>query len=57
MSHLMFRYIETNGEGATIRPWVWISWLFIGPVVGTMAIQWYVFINVSPIKSFHCATL
>ena len=52
----MLRYIETNGEGATVRPWVWISWLFIGPVVGTMAIQWYVFINVSPMKPSHCAT-
>ena len=52
----MFRYIETNGEGATVRPWVWISWLFIGPVVGTMAIQWYVFINVSPINPSYCAT-
>jgi hypothetical protein len=47
---LCFRYIETDGEGATVRPWVWISGLFIGPVIGTMAIQWYIFINVSPIK-------
>lgn len=56
MSHLILRYIENHGEGATVRPWVWISGLFIGPVVGTMAIQWYIFINVSPTKPSHCTT-
>ncbi|KAF5389182.1 hypothetical protein D9757_003439 [Collybiopsis confluens] len=24
-------YLENNGEGATIRPWVWVSGLFLGP--------------------------
>ena len=56
ISDLMLRYIENNGKDATIRPWVWISFLFIGPVVGTMAIQWYIFINVSPIKPSYCVT-
>ncbi|KAH7914592.1 hypothetical protein BJ138DRAFT_1143462 [Hygrophoropsis aurantiaca] len=37
-------YLETNGEGAIIRPWVWIVWLFLGPMVGSLAIQWYIFI-------------
>ena len=50
VSYGLFRYIETGGESATVRPWVWISGLFIGPVVGTMAIQWYIFINVGLIK-------
>ncbi|KAJ8594877.1 hypothetical protein M405DRAFT_759938 [Rhizopogon salebrosus TDB-379] len=37
-------YIETKGEGAVVRPWVWISWLFFGPIVGSLAWQWYIFI-------------
>jgi ABC-type multidrug transport system fused ATPase/permease subunit len=41
----LLNYIETNGEGAMVRPWVWISWLFIGPMVGTLAMQWYIFTN------------
>ncbi|OSD04422.1 multidrug resistance-associated ABC transporter [Trametes coccinea BRFM310] len=36
-------YLETDGENATVRPWVWISWLFLGPVLGAVAIQYYVF--------------
>ncbi|KAJ4482242.1 P-loop containing nucleoside triphosphate hydrolase protein, partial [Lentinula aciculospora] len=24
-------YLENDGAGATIRPWVWVSWLFFGP--------------------------
>ncbi|KAG5728585.1 ATP-binding cassette transporter abc4 [Termitomyces sp. T112] len=37
-------YIETRGENATIRPWFWIIWLFFGPVLGSLAWQWYIFI-------------
>ncbi|KZT67587.1 P-loop containing nucleoside triphosphate hydrolase protein [Daedalea quercina L-15889] len=36
-------YLETDGEGAVVRPWVWISWLFIGPMTGSVALQWYIF--------------
>ncbi|KZT65009.1 P-loop containing nucleoside triphosphate hydrolase protein, partial [Daedalea quercina L-15889] len=36
-------YLETDGEGAVVRPWVWISWLFIGPMIGSVALQWYIF--------------
>ncbi|KAJ3760576.1 hypothetical protein EV360DRAFT_81041 [Lentinula raphanica] len=41
----LLRYLEPGGEKAVIRPWFWILWLFIGPVGGTLAIQWYVFIT------------
>ncbi|KAF9014580.1 P-loop containing nucleoside triphosphate hydrolase protein [Hymenopellis radicata] len=27
----LLSFLENNGEGATVRPWVWILWLFIGP--------------------------
>ncbi|KAI0832850.1 multidrug resistance-associated ABC transporter [Trametes gibbosa] len=36
-------YLETDGMNTVVRPWVWISWLFLGPVLGSMAIQYYVF--------------
>ncbi|KAG2123601.1 hypothetical protein DEU56DRAFT_829341 [Suillus clintonianus] len=37
-------YVETKGEGAVVRPWVWISWLFLGPLIGSLAWQWYIYI-------------
>ncbi|KAF8188324.1 multidrug resistance-associated ABC transporter [Pholiota molesta] len=30
-------YLETGGVGATTRPWVWISYLFIGPLLQSIA--------------------
>lgn len=41
----LLTYIETGGQGAVVRPWVWISWLFLGPFVGSVAMQWYIFVN------------
>ncbi|KAG8799884.1 hypothetical protein FRC16_004194 [Serendipita sp. 398] len=41
----LLTYIENGGRDAVVRPWVWISWLFIGPLVGSAAMQWYIFIN------------
>ncbi|KAI0052512.1 hypothetical protein FA95DRAFT_1675194 [Auriscalpium vulgare] len=40
----LLAYLETHGEGAVVRPWVWISCLLFGPLVGTLAMQWYIFI-------------
>ncbi|KAG7450174.1 P-loop containing nucleoside triphosphate hydrolase protein [Guyanagaster necrorhizus] len=38
-------YIEHRDDGeAFVRPIVWILWLFFGPVVASIAIQWYIFI-------------
>lgn len=44
---MSFRYLETRGEGAVVRPWVWIAYLFLGPALGTIAFQWYIYITVS----------
>ncbi|OCH93740.1 hypothetical protein OBBRIDRAFT_810929 [Obba rivulosa] len=38
-------YLETGGEGAVVRPWVWISWLFFGPALSSAALQWHIFIS------------
>ncbi|KAK0478556.1 hypothetical protein IW261DRAFT_1551827 [Armillaria novae-zelandiae] len=38
-------YIEHRDDGDVfVRPIVWIFWLFFGPVVASIAIQWYIFI-------------
>jgi hypothetical protein len=41
----LLTYIETGGVGAVIRPWVWILWLFLGPLVSSTAMQAYIFLN------------
>ncbi|KAH8072269.1 hypothetical protein BXZ70DRAFT_1074090 [Cristinia sonorae] len=40
----LLQYIETGGEGATIRPWFWILWLLIGPVLGAIGSQYHSFL-------------
>jgi hypothetical protein len=50
----LLTYIETGGQGAIVRPWVWISWLFIGPLVGSAAMQWYIFINTGTLVRIEC---
>jgi hypothetical protein len=44
---MFFSYLESHGEGAVVRPWVWIAYLFLGPAVRTIAFQCYIFIAVS----------
>ncbi|KAG8995370.1 hypothetical protein FRB90_000200, partial [Tulasnella sp. 427] len=38
-------HLETNGEGAVFKPWVWIAGLFLAPVLGTVGFQAYIFIT------------
>ncbi|KAI9431384.1 hypothetical protein H4582DRAFT_2085055 [Lactarius indigo] len=40
----LLRYLETRGEDAFVRPWVWIAYIFVGPTLGTIAFQWYYFV-------------
>lgn len=46
LTHHFDRYIESGGEGAIVRPWVWCFLMFLGPFVGTLAMQYYTFITV-----------
>ena len=39
-------YIEKHGEGATMKPWVWIIWIASGPLLGTIFQQLYIFVSV-----------
>lgn len=37
-------YLQDEGVGAKIRPIVWVSLLFLGPLFSSLAIQYYIFI-------------
>ncbi|KAI0774725.1 multidrug resistance-associated ABC transporter [Trametes elegans] len=39
----LLEYLEREEDNTVVRPWVWISWLFLGPVLGAVAIQYYIF--------------
>ncbi|KDQ10123.1 hypothetical protein BOTBODRAFT_36553 [Botryobasidium botryosum FD-172 SS1] len=41
----ILNYIETKGEGAIFRPWVWIACLFFGSVAASLALNGYSFIS------------
>ncbi|VDB97890.1 unnamed protein product [Peniophora sp. CBMAI 1063] len=41
----LLAYLETGGEGVTVRPWVWCLLMFFGPLVGTVTMQYYTFIT------------
>ncbi|KII94420.1 hypothetical protein PLICRDRAFT_36691 [Plicaturopsis crispa FD-325 SS-3] len=41
----LLTYLETGGEGATVRPWVWILWLFFGPLLNSLAVHWWQYIS------------
>ncbi|KIK62964.1 hypothetical protein GYMLUDRAFT_259735 [Collybiopsis luxurians FD-317 M1] len=38
-------YIEKGGKDAIYKPWVWILWLFFGPLLQTMASESYLYIS------------
>ena len=39
----LIRFIESNGQGASINPWLWILCLFFGPITRSIAFEWYYF--------------
>ncbi|KAI0782159.1 P-loop containing nucleoside triphosphate hydrolase protein [Abortiporus biennis] len=39
----ILHYIESGGEDALVRPWVWVLWLFIGPLLASVINQWFYF--------------
>ncbi|KAJ6574743.1 P-loop containing nucleoside triphosphate hydrolase protein [Mycena capillaripes] len=36
-------YLEHPDQEPLVKPWFWIIWLFIGPMLGSIAFQWYIF--------------
>ncbi|KAG8687950.1 hypothetical protein FRC08_011696, partial [Ceratobasidium sp. 394] len=41
----LLKYLQSPAEPGFFRPWVWILWLFLGPVIGSIAMQWYIFVT------------
>ncbi|KAJ7625348.1 hypothetical protein DFH06DRAFT_1273238 [Mycena polygramma] len=37
-------YLENPNEEPTAKPWFWIIWLFVGPMLGSISFQWYIFL-------------
>ncbi|KZV93631.1 hypothetical protein EXIGLDRAFT_835559 [Exidia glandulosa HHB12029] len=40
----LLTFIESDGEGAVVRPWVWIIWLFLGPFLSSLVFECYAFV-------------
>ncbi|KAK0452213.1 hypothetical protein EV421DRAFT_1888046 [Armillaria borealis] len=41
----LLHYIETGGKDSQYRLWLWIGWLFIGPLMTSISSDWYIFIS------------
>ncbi|KIP05212.1 hypothetical protein PHLGIDRAFT_534838 [Phlebiopsis gigantea 11061_1 CR5-6] len=41
----LLAYLETGGEGAVVKPWVWILWLGLGPISKTVFWELYLFLS------------
>ncbi|KIM54250.1 hypothetical protein SCLCIDRAFT_1222221 [Scleroderma citrinum Foug A] len=50
----LLEYLENGGEGATIRPWVWIVYIFAGQFLGSIIFQWYIFLATRSIVRTEC---
>ncbi|KAE9405089.1 P-loop containing nucleoside triphosphate hydrolase protein [Gymnopus androsaceus JB14] len=41
----LLSYLENKGVGAFFKPWVWILWLFFGPLLQTMVSETYLYVG------------
>lgn len=53
----LLAYLENGSENAFVKPWVWILWLGLGPIVDALCFQFYVFLSVIISCLFEEATL
>ena len=35
-------YIEHGAVGMSVRPWFWVCLLFVGPMISSVTLQWYI---------------
>ena len=42
---ILTRFVESNGQGASINPWFWVLCLFFGPIIMSISSQWYIFMG------------
>ncbi|KAF8883986.1 P-loop containing nucleoside triphosphate hydrolase protein [Infundibulicybe gibba] len=50
----LLHYLESGGEDAFIRPWVWVLWLFLGPTLRSISTQWYSYIVTHTVVQAEC---
>ncbi|VDC06815.1 unnamed protein product [Peniophora sp. CBMAI 1063] len=43
----LLAYIEDGGQDALVRPWVWMTFLFLSPFMMSLLFQWYIWITTS----------
>ncbi|VDC06819.1 unnamed protein product [Peniophora sp. CBMAI 1063] len=43
----LLAYIENSGQGAFVRPWVWVFFLFLSPFMMSLTFQWYIWTTTS----------
>lgn len=53
----LLAYLETGGEGAVVKPWVWILWLGLGPISKTVFWELYLFLSVRACPLRHRSAL
>lgn len=41
----LLHYLESDGEDAFVKPWVWVLALFLDPVLGTFGVSWYMYLT------------
>ncbi|CAL1716627.1 unnamed protein product [Somion occarium] len=41
----LLNYLEDRDRETFVRPWVWIVWLLVGPLLAGVAMQWYYFLS------------
>ncbi|EJC98975.1 multidrug resistance-associated ABC transporter [Fomitiporia mediterranea MF3/22] len=39
----LLSYLESGERSGSVRPWFWISWLFLGPMLRAIASEWYMY--------------
>ncbi|KAF7369374.1 ATP-binding cassette transporter [Mycena venus] len=40
----LLSYLENPNEQPAVKPWFWIIWLFVGPMLSSTSFQWYIFL-------------
>ncbi|KAJ3558885.1 hypothetical protein NM688_g664 [Phlebia brevispora] len=43
----LLRYLETGGEGAIVKPWVWMLWMVVGPLFSGICEQLQIYLSTS----------
>ncbi|KAF8682983.1 P-loop containing nucleoside triphosphate hydrolase protein [Rhizoctonia solani] len=45
----ILRYLESPSDPDVLRPWFWVLWLLLGPIIASIAFQWYIFIKMGSV--------